>query len=156
MRIHLAKKDFQFCAGHMTIFSAHEKERLHGHNYSIAVDIDLKAGAPLIPFNEFKAPIRKVCEQWDERVLLPKDSPYFTLESPSPLRFTVCGKRYELPEDEVILLPVDNVSAENLSRLLWKKLQAEFKSHLESGAITHFSVTISETDGQSATASSEK
>ena len=37
--IRLAKENMKFSAAHFTIFSASERERLHGHNFRVEVDI---------------------------------------------------------------------------------------------------------------------
>lgn len=135
----------------MTVFSAREKEPLHGHNYSVRVELEV-IRTLMIPFQDIKRPIRKLCSAWDERVLLPRKSPHFKIESQSPFRFSLCGKVYEIPVDETLLLPLDNITSENLSLLFCQLLKSEMKPQFDAGILLRLGVTISETDGQSVTA----
>ena len=40
--IRLAKENMKFSAAHFTIFNASERERLHGHNFRVEVDIEAR------------------------------------------------------------------------------------------------------------------
>ncbi|MDB3933713.1 6-carboxytetrahydropterin synthase, partial [Luminiphilus sp.] len=42
--LHIEKEAHKFSAAHYTIFSATERERLHGHNYFVSVRIVAKMG----------------------------------------------------------------------------------------------------------------
>ena len=39
-RISIAREQYKFSCAHMTVFADGTKERLHGHNYTVAIEID--------------------------------------------------------------------------------------------------------------------
>jgi 6-pyruvoyl-tetrahydropterin synthase len=69
----LGKDRQKFSCGHFTVFADGTVERLHGHNYHVAVTLrgpTLQTGL-LFPFHTVKATIVAICNAWDERILLP-------------------------------------------------------------------------------------
>jgi len=130
-RIRIARAEHKFSCAHMTVFADGTKERLHGHNYTVAVAlevdrIDLEA---MVPFTPIKTAIRELCAAWKEHVLLAARNPWFTVvRDAGELEFTLCGQRYVLPRGDVLILPVDNISVEALAahvaELLRDKLAA--------------------------------
>lgn len=148
--VHLHKDSYKFSAAHMTVFHRTEKEALHGHTYRVAIEIGLVEAPelPIIPFEHFKKPILAICHQWDEKVLLPRASPYLkVIHEAEQAEFTLCGKRYSLPSDEVVWLPVDNVTTENLSREFLSAYAAALEILIKEKRINQIKVTIEETPG---------
>src|SRR5690349_18278925 len=96
----------------MTVFPDGTKERLHGHNYTIAVEV-----AAMIPFAPIKDALAELCATWKEHVLLAARNPWFVVmrDDDRELEFTLCGARYVLPRGDVLLLPIDNISVESLA-----------------------------------------
>lgn len=133
-RIHIRKEALKFSAAHMTVFADGTKEALHGHNYRTEVTIGVNDAslAGMASFHEIKAATREVCASWDEKVLLARKCPFLKIaaESSSEVDFTLCGKHYVLPSDEVVWLAMENVVTETLAeefcRLLVAKLRPEF------------------------------
>jgi 6-pyruvoyltetrahydropterin/6-carboxytetrahydropterin synthase len=123
---HIKKEALKFASAHMTVFPDGTKERLHGHNYRTQVSIDLKTIelANMLPFSTVKAAMKKICDEWDEKVLLARLCPFFKLTSSDAreTEFVLCGKRYVLPTDEIVFIDRDNITTETLS--------AEFCSRL--------------------------
>jgi 6-pyruvoyltetrahydropterin/6-carboxytetrahydropterin synthase len=151
--LHLYKQNFKFSAAHFLIFDTKRAEKLHGHNYQVVVDVVAPADESsfeneyFVDFNILKKYIKARLDQWDEVVLLPKQSPEmkFTFKSPS-LEVRFRDRFYVFPENEVILLPVGNTSVENLSRLLAEDFLAEFKKY----KVEQVRVRVEETRGQGA------
>ena len=81
-RIEISKEYLNFSAGHFTIFSATERENLHGHNFQVRCAVTAAVGADGLAFDYvlLKRVLRELCDALDERVLLPEQSPYLTLE----------------------------------------------------------------------------
>jgi 6-pyruvoyltetrahydropterin/6-carboxytetrahydropterin synthase len=79
--LYIDKEAHKFSAAHYTIFSATDRERLHGHNYSVSARIV----APMGPngfsadYNVYKNRLKVLCDQLDEYMLLAGKSPYQTL-----------------------------------------------------------------------------
>src|SRR5690606_38850937 len=128
------------------------KERLHGHNYTVAVaiDVDTVALAAMIPFTEIKTALGELCAAYKERVLLAEQNPHFAkVRDDRELEFTLCGERYVLPRGDALLLPIDNISVEALAAhvatLLRDKIAALAAPHVRA-----LEVTIEESPGQGA------
>ena len=81
-RIEITKEYLTFSAGHFTIFSATDRENLHGHNFQVRCAVTASIGPDGLAFNYvlLKRVLRALCDELNERVLLPDHSPYLTLE----------------------------------------------------------------------------
>lgn len=127
--IHIRKDYLKFSAAHMTVFADGSKKSLHGHNYQVELTVELTepALAHMLSYDIFKQALKTVCHQWDEKVLIAGRNPYLeTLAAaPDEYAFRLCGKRYILPADEVVVLAVDNITAENLAQALFERLWDE-------------------------------
>lgn len=74
-------------------------------------------------FNAVKPIISQMTAELDEYVLLPKSSPFLEIvKSPSSVRVQYGKKEYVLPVEDVRVLPVVNVTAEELARYLADEL----------------------------------
>ena len=139
----------------MTVFSDGTKERLHGHNFQVTLELEVQNTSFLefIDFGVIKKGISELCESWDEKLLLAALNPHFKSlgRSPGETEFTLCGSRYVLPELEVVLLPIDNVTVENLAAELGRLLEVRLLSTLSNPNVLGFAVQVSESPGQSAT-----
>jgi len=150
-RIEIAREQYKFSCAHMTVFADGTKERLHGHNYTIAVALEVSSIelAHMVPFSSIKHALADLCVAWKEHVLLATKNPFFVMKSEAPeLEFTLCGERYVMPRGDALLLPLDNISVETLAahvaELLAPKITAPTALCLE--------VTIEESPGQGASA----
>ena len=118
-RILLARDSYKFSAAHMTVFPDGTKERLHGHNYTFTVELEVDRVdfASMIPFSAIKGVLSALASEWKERVFLATGNPFFSLvrEDAQEIEITLCGQRYVFPRADVLLLPLDNISVESLS-----------------------------------------
>jgi 6-pyruvoyltetrahydropterin/6-carboxytetrahydropterin synthase len=150
-RAHIRKESLKFAAAHMTVFPDGTKEALHGHNYRTEVTLELREATlgKMLPFSVVKDAMRKICDAWDEKVLLARDCPSMKIVSQKggELEFTLCGKRYVLPQDEVVLLPIDNVITERLAEVFGRELIARLGSVLDANVLG-LEVRIEEMTGQ--------
>ncbi|HEX3482834.1 MAG TPA: 6-carboxytetrahydropterin synthase [Kofleriaceae bacterium] len=153
-RIRIARAEHKFSCAHMTVFADGTKERLHGHNYTVAIAIEVERVdvAAMVPFAPIKAAIAELCAAWRERVLLAAGNPWFEVIGDSDgdeLEFRLCGARYVMPRGDVLLLPIDNVSVEALAAhaaaLLRDRLIALGLPH-----VLALEVAIEESPGQGA------
>lgn len=150
--INIAKESHKFSCTHFTIFSATKAERMHGHNYRVSVQIELENVISELgmafDFNEVKPQIKSLCEELDEYILLPENSPYLSLDrNNQQIQIRFDQKSYSLPIEDVKLLPLVNITTEELSRYFCMKLSESFAQL----PLTSVSVTIQETQGQSVT-----
>lgn len=123
-QIHIRKESLKFSSAHMTVFPDGSKEALHGHNYQAELLIELKDTSfkKMISFSIFKEALKKSIEKWDEKVLLADRNPFYEeiSRTKKEIEFKLCKKRYILPIDEVVFLPLENVSSESLAEYLLK------------------------------------
>lgn len=127
-RLELAKEDMKFSAGHFTIFSATERERLHGHNFSVQVAVDalLQANDMGFDYGIYKKRIRELCDAWDEYFLLPMHSPHLRIEEQDDMVYAhFNGQRIPFLREDVLLLPVQNITVEALSQLFLERLRGD-------------------------------
>jgi len=125
--LHIEKEAHKFSSAHYTIFSATERERLHGHNYFVSARIVAKMGNNgfSADYNVYKRRIKAICDKYDEYMLLPEFSPFQTLETVGDeIHATFAGKVLKFPVDETWVLPIANVTVEELSQLLLNELLA--------------------------------
>jgi len=136
----------------MTVFADGTKERLHGHNYTVALSLEVERVelAAMIPFAPVKAAIARLCAAWKERVLLAARNPFFiVVRDDAELEFTLCGERYVMPRGDALLLPIDNISVEALAAHVAAILRDEVMGLALPQAIS-LEVAIEESPGQGA------
>ena len=153
-RVFIARDQYKVSCAHMTVFPDGSKERLHGHNYSIALALDVERVdlAAMIPFSSVKQSLAELCLAWKERVLLAANNPYYTLiRDDHELEFTLCADRYVLPRGDALLLPIDNISVEGLAVHVAELLRD--KISVLSPHILGFEATVAESPGQGASCS---
>jgi 6-pyruvoyltetrahydropterin/6-carboxytetrahydropterin synthase len=153
-RIVLAREQHKFSCAHMTVFADGTKERLHGHNYTIAVavDVDRVDLQAMIPFAPIKAAIAELCATWKEHLLVAATNPFLELISDGDeLEFRLCGDRYVMPRQDAILLPIDNISVEALAAHVATIL--ERIAALDATHVRALEVTVAESPGQGASCS---
>jgi 6-pyruvoyltetrahydropterin/6-carboxytetrahydropterin synthase len=148
-RIAIAREQYKFSCAHMTVFADGTKERLHGHNYTLAVEVevervDLQA---MIPFAPIKLALAELCAAWKEHVLVATKNPFFELvRDDAELEFTLCGERYVMPRRDALLVPIDNISVEALAAHIAGLLRDRIA---RPGALA-LTVTVEESPGQGA------
>ncbi|AHF04378.1 6-pyruvoyl tetrahydropterin synthase [Marichromatium purpuratum 984] len=125
-RIEISKEYLNFSAGHFTIFSSVARENLHGHNFRVRCAVTAGIGADGMTFDYvvLKRVLRELCDALDERMLLPELSPYLRIERGDGMVFA-CFDRERIPflERDVLLLPLRNVTIEELAELLLARLR---------------------------------
>jgi 6-pyruvoyltetrahydropterin/6-carboxytetrahydropterin synthase len=149
-RFRLAKESFKFSCTHFTIFGPDSAERMHGHNYLVSFEFtceDIRGDLGLaFDFNEFKPLMKKACDDLDEAVLIPLQSPYLKIkQADNEVEVLFSRKRYVLPKEDVRLLPIVNISIEALASYMHGRLKAQLKPEWK---IVSLAVGIQETAGQ--------
>ena len=123
--IELSKEYLKFSAGHFTVFSATERERLHGHNFSVSASIVAPVGENGLCFSygEFKSKLQFLCEQLDEYMILPANSPYLSVQEQDGeyiVRFADEVLRFLV--SDALLLPIRNATVEEFAQYLLDQL----------------------------------
>lgn len=145
-------KDYlKFSAAHFLIFPDGTAERLHGHNYKVYVDLhtDLDAHGLVVNFQEIKPLVRALCDELDEHVLLPGQHPVLkATKVDDQIEVRYRDRRYSIPANEVILLPIGNTSAENLAAWVGRSLHDRMMKAWPGLVVRSLSIGIEETPGQ--------
>lgn len=148
------QKDFlKFSAAHFLIFPDGSAERLHGHNYKVFVDLqtDLDPHGLVVNFKEIKPLVRGLCDELDERVLIPGRHPVLTVGPAADdgnVEIRYRERRYSIPRDEVLVLPIGNSSAENLAGWFGRTLRERMSSRWPHLRVRRLEVGVEETTGQ--------
>jgi 6-pyruvoyltetrahydropterin/6-carboxytetrahydropterin synthase len=152
----IRKEALKFSSAHMTVFPDGTKEALHGHNYATELVVELEATSlqNMVSFSFFKAALKKVCTQWDEKVLLPRLCPQLkaVASSPKETEFHLCGKRYVLPSDEVEWIEADNITSETLAATALSAVLREIQSSPEFAVVRSIALKVIESPEQGASA----
>ena len=151
-QLHIRKEALKFSAAHMTVFPDGNKEPLHGHNYQVSLNVDLSDASftNMVSFSVFKDVIKPLCDAWDEKILVQGKSTYLKgVTRGAEYEFSLCGKRYVFPADEVVVLDIENISTELLAEEFMKQMLHKLNGRL-SKAVLGMEIRIDETNGQGA------
>ena len=151
-RIYVGKDAHKFSAAHMTVFPDGTKERLHGHNFQVTVALDLSeiGFKSFLDFGVVKTALNAQCKEWDDRLLLAEKCPFFKIEkhTAEETDFRLCGKRYVVPTEEVVLLPLENIATETLAQEFCHRFMARLDPSLLKNLVLGIEVHITESRGQ--------
>ena len=150
--VELQKEVMKFSAGHTTIFSATEREPLHGHMYtvSLALTTEVEHNGMTFDYRYYKKRIIELCRHLNQTFLMPTLSPYLTHEEDEEYHyFTFNHKKIPFLKEDVTLMPLVNITVEELSRWLLEQLiidEQELKKH----KIQHIILKVFSAPGQGA------
>ena len=152
-KVRVTKDHLAFCSGHFISFEGDKCERLHGHNYRTAVEVEgpLDENQYVFDFIALKKLMREITEELDHRMMLPTQNPYIRLEeSNRSIRATYRDREWVFPRDDCVLLPVANTTAELLADYIaGRALNALQERYHYTPEIVR--VEVEESIGQSAT-----
>jgi 6-pyruvoyltetrahydropterin/6-carboxytetrahydropterin synthase len=150
--IHMHKEYFKFSCAHFLIFPDGSKERLHGHNYHVDAEIEgqLTDRGLVIDFILVKPVIRELCDSLDELWLIPGEHPDLKVTPGEDGHTDVSyrGSEYRAPSDEILVLPLNNTSAENLATWIGRELVKRIGQEFGRSQIEKLRLSVSETPGQ--------
>jgi 6-pyruvoyltetrahydropterin/6-carboxytetrahydropterin synthase len=116
--IEISKDYLHFNSAHFTIFSASEREDLHGHTFYVRAYVrsPVDENGMAFDYNIVKDGLKRLCDHLDEKVLLPEQSPHLALSREDGYVIAQFGNERMpfLPRD-VLTLPVRNITVEELA-----------------------------------------
>lgn len=149
--IRVEKEHLKFSAAHFLIFDDGTAERLHGHNYRVAVELEaasLEHGV-LVDFRVVKDLLAAILAPLDERFLVPGRHPVLTWRCDGDEITVRYGRRrYVVPADEVAVLPLANTSSECLAEHIATELLAGLLRVAPAARWSRVEVGVEETSGQ--------
>jgi len=158
--IRVARQTLEFASGHFTIFDASHRERLHGHNFAASFELEGLVGPDglLANYSALRRIMREITQELDERFLLPANSPHLTIrevaskdegDGGARIEAVFAGKAIPFLAEDVLILPVTNVSLEELSRLICERFVS--RAGIESDpSMQRLTVRVSSKPGQDA------
>ncbi len=152
-RVRVAKDYTVFASGHFVTYDRDQSEPIHGHNYRAAVGIEgpLDENHYVFNFVPLKRQLRTICDRLDHHLLLPTGNPIIEITQDATSYLIRQGeKRYVIPKEDVVQLPIPNTTAELLARWISEQLVAWLAETGVTG-LTALEVEVEETFGQTAT-----
>jgi 6-pyruvoyltetrahydropterin/6-carboxytetrahydropterin synthase len=152
-KVRVTKDHLVFCSGHFISYEGDKCERLHGHNYRTAVEVegDLDENSYVFDFIALKHRTKAITDELDHRMLLPIGNSLIAVEEgPKAVRVRYRDREWLFPRDDCVLLPIENTTAELLARYIGRRLLEELRrQHRYEPRVIR--VEVEENIGQSAT-----
>ncbi len=131
-RVRVTKDHLVFSAAHFITFNGNICERLHGHNWRVAVEVagPLDENSYVFDFIALRDAALKLVGELDHRVLLPTQHPTIHVQADaSEVTATFESRRWVFPREDCVLLPVANVTAELIARWMALQLRDLIRQH---------------------------
>lgn len=148
--VEVGRGEFGFSAAHAGLHDG-EFEPLHGHTFQVTLRM---SGVPgddgiLIDFGEIKAALREAIAPLRRRTMMPGHAPQVLITSENnTVSITAGRKRYVLPADDVVVLPMVNTTTEGIAGYLLDRVLPS----LHGQGLTKVELEVSEAPDTSATA----
>ncbi|MEX0641837.1 MAG: 6-carboxytetrahydropterin synthase [Pirellulales bacterium] len=146
--VRIAKAEHVFSAAHFITFGD-RCERLHGHNYHVAVEVHgrLDENQLVVDFLLLRAKLREIVATLDHYVLLPTLHPQMkVVDDGRAVTVTFGDLRWVFPSGDCQLLPVANTTAELVAAHIGGRLRNALGA--EASNIRLLRVEVDECDGQ--------
>ena len=154
----ISKEDIKFSSGHMTIFDSKNREMVHGHNFQVSCEISgvVDDNGMVVNYQMIKSLLRDKVNEWDEKFLIASKSKYLKYNIDDGYLSVYFNNELILKmlENEAVLLPVTNITGEELSRLLTQYMSEKLENYINDGYVTRISTTVSSSAGQAVTSKS--
>ena len=146
-KLKIEKDRIKFSSAHFTIFGPDQAERLHGHNYYVTIEVKTDTCDSLGFATDMK-PLKDIAYELsqflDEYVLVPEMNPYLNVSQTDTQ--VICSwntKSYSFPTEDVRVLPLTNITCENLAFWFWTKMKPQLPL-----PVKWLGVSVKETHGQ--------
>ncbi len=148
--IELFKEGMKFSAGHFTIFSATERENIHGHNFNVYISLtaNILENGMCFDYGIYKKRITDLCKKWNEIFILPSKSKYLKIEETDTYTYAYFNdEKIPFLKRDVLILPIENATLEDFSYLMLENLISN-KEELENFQIKEITVKVFSGPGQ--------
>lgn len=157
-KVRVTKDYLTFCSAHFISFEGTQCERLHGHNYRVAAELEAPLNEDFLVFDfiVLKEILRNITNELDHRMMVPARSRTLKIEhDEKTVRINYREKEWVFPREDCVLLPMENTTAELLARWFAARLAEEVarhaaKSPTPAAAPERIRVEVEESPGQSA------
>lgn len=131
--VRLAKEYHVFSAAHFITFNGNVCERLHGHNYGVAVEVSgpLDENQYVVDFIALRDELKRIVDELDHRMLLPLEHPAIRVTADErEVTATFEDRRWVFPRGDCVLLPLVQTTAELLAQYIGGRLLAALAERL--------------------------
>jgi 6-pyruvoyltetrahydropterin/6-carboxytetrahydropterin synthase len=149
-RVRVTKDHLVFSAAHFITFNGNVCERLHGHNWRIAVEAagELDENFYVIDFIALRDAAQKIAGELDHRMLVPTEHKSISVwTSEREVELTFENRRWVFPREDCVLLPIENTTAERLAWWIGGRLR-EVLPPAAMQHVTSLAVEVEENFGQ--------
>ena len=150
-RVRVTKDHLVFSAAHFITFNGNICERLHGHNWRVAVEVagPLDENHYVFDFVALRDATQRLVNELDHRVLLPTQHEAIGVTSDErEVTATFAERRWVFPREDCVLLPIANTTAELIARWLAIQLKEVFQQHPGGQQLESLRVEVEENFGQ--------
>jgi 6-pyruvoyltetrahydropterin/6-carboxytetrahydropterin synthase len=150
--VRVSKDYLVFCSGHFISYEGDKCERLHGHNYRAAIEVEgpLDENHYVFDFIALKNLGREFVDELDHRMMVATRNPIIGVEATArSVRVSYRDREWIFPREDCVLLPIENTTAELLARYLGQRLLGALaeRHHFRPAVLR---VEVEESFGQSA------
>lgn len=149
-RVDVSKEQFVFSAAHFITFASDICERIHGHNYGVRASVEgpLDENRYVVDFIALRDAVLQQTQALDHHVILPSDHAEIKITSDEKeTTATFRDRRWVFPNEDCVILPVINTTAEEIARVIAERVIAQtyskFGPHL-----SFLEVAVDENCGQ--------
>lgn len=149
--VRVAKDSFIFSCAHFITFNRTMGERLHGHNYRVAVDVSgpLDENHYVFDFIALRDRTQLITAELDHHMLVATKNPMLPVEvDDQRVRVTFGTKEWIFPREDCILLPIENTTVELMAKWIAERLLDDLQARGYSPEILR--VEVEENLGQTA------
>ncbi len=126
--VRVTKDHLVFSAAHFITFNGNICERLHGHNWRVAVEVTgpLDENRYVFDFIALRDATQKIVNRLDHRMLLPTlHKAIQVTEAANEVEVRFENRRWVFPAEDCLLLPVINTTAEEIACWIGNHLQED-------------------------------
>ena len=148
VRVHTG--ELHFNAAHFITFDG-TCENLHGHNFHVEIEArgDAARDAFVIDFVLLNRLAASICGELHDGVLLPGHSKEVSIrEQDGMIAIESYGKRFLLPKENTIILPMANTTAEMLAMHIGDRLVEALGRHDALAGLRSLEIAVEEADRQ--------
>ncbi|MBI3861272.1 MAG: 6-pyruvoyl tetrahydropterin synthase family protein [Planctomycetia bacterium] len=149
-RVRVTKDHLVFSAAHFITLSGNICERLHGHNWRVAVEVAgaLDENFYVVDFIALRDAVQSIVAELDHRMLVPTEHRSMSVwTSEREVEITFDDRRWVFPRDDCALLPVENTTAERLAWWIGRRLREALPADALR-LVTSLDVEVEENFGQ--------
>ena len=149
-RVRVTKDHLVFSAAHFITFNGNICERLHGHNWRVAVEVGgpLDENSYVFDFIALRDATQDLVNQLDHHVLLPRQHPLIAVVSnETEVEARFASRRWVFPREDCVLLPVANTTAELIAHWMCEQLVERVRAH-ENNRVEWLMTSVEENFGQ--------